>query len=375
MRRPKLLVITPYASDANSFWRCIGPLTYFAKDENVQLTILDQRYPVNWVDLIQHDAIFMHRPCRPDDLIIMQIAYNLSIPVWIDFDDWLFGIPAWNPNAPAYLNHATQNIMAQCIACADIVSVSTAELYNLYSSINPNVVVVNNAYRSDLFTYRGGVTPERSTQIVWRGSNTHEGDLLSVREGFKHLKHPVTFLGSASWLLLNGMKEDSYKVTQAADVIMYFKHIYDLAPKAMIFPLFDCLFNRCKSNIAYIEAIHAGALCIAPDLPEWRREGVITYEPHNNDSFLEAVHYVTDLPDNEHADLASNAFRSMKGLYDISNINHIRSQIMANLISGMIEKKNPFDQTLGLKALSMFRALAQENIKNDFESRTKEETS
>ena len=35
----KILVITPYERDANSFWRCMGPLTYLAKKSNNYISI------------------------------------------------------------------------------------------------------------------------------------------------------------------------------------------------------------------------------------------------------------------------------------------------------------------------------------------------
>jgi hypothetical protein len=42
-------------------------------------------------------------------------------------------------------------------------------------------------------------------------------------------------------------------------------------------PLHVSDFNRAKSNIGWIEAVHAGAITVAPDFQEWRRPGVINY--------------------------------------------------------------------------------------------------
>ena len=41
-----------------------------------------------------------------------------------------------------------QNIMAHCIASADLVSCTTFELYNKFKQVNPNTVIIPNAYRS-----------------------------------------------------------------------------------------------------------------------------------------------------------------------------------------------------------------------------------
>ena len=181
--KTKILIVTPYPVDANSFWRCMGPMSYMAKhfeEFSITLSEMNKGGTISWVEVGQYDMIFMHRPCRPDDLIIMQIAYNMNIPVWVDYDDWLFEIPSWNPNAQLYNNMAMQSNMAQALACADIVSVSTTELYNQYRAVNPNTVIIPNAYRSDLFKFRKENLEERNDFALWRGSNTHDGDLLSA---------------------------------------------------------------------------------------------------------------------------------------------------------------------------------------------------
>src|ERR1700748_1711637 len=145
MKPIRLLIVTPYAADGNSFWRCIGPLTYFCKTKipgnfpDIEMTVLQEGRPFQWNQMMEYDVLFMHRPCRQDDMFMLQLAYNQNIPVWVDFDDWLFGIPGWNPNAGAYMNEPTQLQTASALALADVVSVSTAELQKQYSKVNPNV--------------------------------------------------------------------------------------------------------------------------------------------------------------------------------------------------------------------------------------------
>jgi hypothetical protein len=42
-------------------------------------------------------------------------------------------------------------------------------------------------------------------------------------------------------------------------------------------PLADSIFNRCKSNIAWIEGSFAGAVCLVPDWEEWQMPGTVRY--------------------------------------------------------------------------------------------------
>src|SRR5271166_5681968 len=229
----RILIVSPYERDANSFWRCMGPMTYLQNHSGgeIQITLSQMTNGIAWCDIMQYDLIFLHRPCRTDDLTVMKIAHNCGIPCWIDYDDWLFSIPSWNGSSQTYNNPGIQNIMAQCLVSADMISCSTRELFDKFKLVNPNVTLLKNAYRSDLYTYRTDELEPRKPIAYWRGSNTHDGDLLSVKEGFKGINGKVLFLGGATWMLLSSMDKGSYDVIGNQDVIMYYKYIYDLQAK------------------------------------------------------------------------------------------------------------------------------------------------
>lgn len=356
----RILIVSPYERDANSFWRCMGPMTYLQNhsDGEIQITLSQMTNGIAWCDVMQYDLVFLHRPCRADDLTVMKIAHNCGIPTWVDYDDWLFNIPSWNKSSQTYNNPGIQNIMAQCLVSADMVSCSTQELYDKFKQVNPNVTLLKNAYRSDLYTYRRDELEPRKPIAYWRGSDTHDGDLLSVKEGFKGIDGKVLFLGGATWMLLSSLDKGSYEVINSQDVIMYYKYIYDLNAKVCVFPLVDCFFNRCKSNIAYIEAIHAGAICVAPEMPEWKKEGVITYKPHDSEAFREAVNYALIINPIDHKNIIEDAFSSMKQEYDISKINGLRHMIAYSLRKDET-RPSPFDQLAAMNAIAVLKG---ENI-------------
>lgn len=356
----KILVVSPYSKDANSFWRCVGPMSYLAKHSggDIEMTLFSEDEEViAWDTVIQHDIVFLHRPCRPMDLTIMQIARVLNVPVWIDYDDWLFHLPPWNRAAGMYHSMSFQNVMAHCIASADVISVTTAALYDQFRKVNRNVVIVPNAYRSDLFTYRTENPKPRKPVFMWRGSDTHDGDLHSVLPAFSKLKGKVHFLGSPSWQVLNTMKPEAYQQHGAQDNLLFQRFIVDLAPKVVICPLDKIFFNHCKSNIAYIEGLHAGALIVAPNIAEWKRPGVITYEINNSDSFLEATTQAIEMNDESHAAEVKQAYEHMKSLYDISVVNEIRIGIVKAMTASDFQRNNrdPFDQLVPMWVLSQLK--------------------
>jgi hypothetical protein len=355
----KILLISPYSRDANSFWRCMGPMNYLAKSSCGSITV-ETPPPgtqLAWDVITRYDLIFMHRPCRRDDLIVMQIAKNANIPVWADYDDWLFHLPEWNPHKGAYNNPNMQSLIAHLTATADVISVTTGALQKALSKINDNVIIVPNAYPSVMLPWRANEPGPRKITYVWRGTATHDGDLLSVKEGLKSLHDTLHVCGDLPYAIKSEMDESQYKLIPHQDVLIYWQSIYQMAPKFMVFPLHDCFFNRCKSNIAWIEATHAGALTIAPDLPEWRQPGVISFKPGDNDSFMNAIQIANDLKEDDRKDHVAKAFTYIKETYDITVINEIRRKLCSALLSSDFKKntKSPYDSAVGLWALSQLK--------------------
>jgi hypothetical protein len=290
----------------------------------------------------------------------MKMARTLNIPVWSDYDDWLFHLPPWNPHADSYHTAQIQSIMACMIACSDVVTVSTSELQKKFSLINSNVVIVPNAYRSDLFqsNQKKRKVSSREDLYFWRGTNTHDGDLISVLDGFRSLSHPVRFMGSPSYSVISQMDPKLVQKQNHIGTLIYWKMLEQINAKILLFPLQDCFFNLCKSNIAWIEAIHAGSVVVAPDFPEWNNPGVITYTPGDSQSFLAAAEQGMALSSEKVLEINQEAYEYMTKLYDISVINRIRVQIVKTLTSPDF-RKNPRDpfmaDVIGLWALSILK--------------------
>jgi hypothetical protein len=367
----KIFISTPYSSDANSFWRCMGPMSYMAKHSGGEISIYlpPNGVQIQWDRLAEFDLIFLHRPCRREDVVLMRMAKLLNIPVWSDYDDWLFHLPAWNPSVLIYHNPEVQENMALCIATTDILSVSSIALQTEFQKINPNTVLIPNAYRSDLYPFRQSEVPERNPVFVWRGTNTHDGDLLSVASAFPKLSHKTQFLGGPAYSVLCQMNAEKYEKIDPVDPMIYWRAIYQRAPKAWLNPLDDCFFNRCKSNISWIEAIHSGAVCVAPNLPEWRQPGVITYEPGDADEFLSAAEYAIEMDPQSQNAIVSEAYDYILSKYDISVINTIRTAVFESVFQPSFKRnhRDPFQQLTGIWALNILKGQpqGQSNERND----------
>lgn len=278
-RLTRLAMVIPVKTDATSLYRAIGPFSLLQKQtEGLMLAEIET---LNWASLSMVDAVFMQRPWTEQHLQIAEIVKRQRIPLWVDYDDDLFCVPRWNPVYDSYMGESRQKALARIIAMADVVTVSTDQIKTNFAPLNQNIITIPNAWNDHLFPHVPRTTKERKKLITWRGSHTHRNDLQSVENAIVSLaqEHPdVTwnFIGENPWFT-SRMPGNSAHITPAMDPLDYWAMLRNIEPSIHIVPLEDCMFNRCKSNIAWQEATMAGAVTLAPDFPEFIRPGVINY--------------------------------------------------------------------------------------------------
>jgi hypothetical protein len=212
--------------------------------------------------------------------------------VWVDLDDYLFEVPAWNPTFKHYSQEKTQKLIAECIASADVVTVSTAFLKEKLAALNNNIVVIPNALNTKLFDF---APIEQNNIILWRGSATHKGDYAEIAQQLvelslmPHMKSwAFIFVGDRPWFA-ELMPEKNAIAVEAMDIIDYHRFIKDIKPAIMIVPLADNDFNRSKSNCAWLEGTYAGACVVGPELPEWNLPGITPTKPPFINEVLERL--------------------------------------------------------------------------------------
>ena len=233
----------------------------------------------NWHSFTRYDAVFFQRPATAEMIQLMAIAQKMGIPVWVDYDDYVFDIPIDNPAWKYYGRPEVRELCIKAIKTADIVTVSTEKLKSLYEQINPNITVIPNGYEPKLFD--GIPTPARKKRLLWRGTDTHVRDLMEFGPAIVDcvLSNPsweITFLGYMPWWITEKIKTQvAYHA--AGSVLDYFRILHEQAPAVVIVPLAQHDFNESKSMIAWLEATLVGAPCLAPHFQEWRRPGARHY--------------------------------------------------------------------------------------------------
>lgn len=271
-----LLCVIPNHGDATSYWRAVGPLAHLRNAG----WAFDYRTPSgSWDSLIHYDAVFIQRPSTSEAAALIDRCRLMNIPTWIDYDDNLMAVPVSNPAFNHYAKKDTKQAIAACVQMATYVSVSTQ---TLASVVRDDAIVIRNAWNA--VNLPMPTTYKPTNTVVWRGSNTHDEDLLHYADDLLKIYHDFPqykwiFFGSLNWQLAQHMKnkETRIKVKGVTDTMSYFHSLKDAKPLWMVVPIKNSTFNQSKSDIAWLEASWAGAAALTPAMPEWGSPAMCSY--------------------------------------------------------------------------------------------------
>ncbi len=348
-----ILAFTPSPGDATSFYRALGPLLelqrsgivenlpdmakafkqddFYVMKHNINI-IQAEAHRFSWQLLAQADIVFMQRPHQPVMREVARLAKRMGRPLWVDLDDDHLDVPTHSKVYNIYTDLDNMQAHKDILNVADIVTFSTQYLLEKYveRGIVHNVELINNALPEWVNHIVPTTKKEEGLHIVWRGSESHSRELAMYLPQLNHLiktfpEARFTFFGYIPAL----EKADNVKYiphTRANDITEYFQTLANLHPDLVIVPLEFNSFNKCKSNIAMLEAHWAGASCIGPSTHEWR-QCISKYTPDN--SFYEAVF-----------NFIKRSVVDLKPIKWLTETNKIREQIILKLYNREYQVNN-----------------------------------
>lgn len=281
-RNLTLAMCVPRYNDGTSQYRAYGPFGPILR-ANPNLRIHRGTPNGNghasdwtWADLAVCDAVFLQRPAGPPAVMVAQMAKRAGLPVWVDWDDDVTCVPIYNKYRNAFPQPQTNECIEQLTQLADVVTVTTEALLR---KAGPKARLVPNAW--DDFALGFSDKP-RQKIVTWRGSDTHAGDMETVLGALNELHADPAwrwwFLGDPGWQVAERMTGDRVRVGPGwTDFPTMMGNLSGCGSYIHIVPLRYNEFNASKSNCAWLEATAAGAVVVAPDLPEWRRPGIVNY--------------------------------------------------------------------------------------------------
>ncbi len=253
------ILVTSEAGQLNgvTFWRAIRPLSILRRmyPDQIDYTLAKRGVPV--FDLASYDVLFALRPNSVEDKNVIETAKLLGLKVILDVDDDLCNVP---PMHPKYLEfEAQKEIFRECYALADWVWCSTEQLQFAMDCIGRSSVMPNAVLPEDL---PDKPAPWRGI-ACWRGSIMAKDDVENdearkVYEKYAPLYDRFVWFGYTP----NLPHGTNFVARKSVDTLSYFFGLRNSGVNVTWKPMRDNLFNRAKSNIAWIEATMGGGICV-----------------------------------------------------------------------------------------------------------------
>lgn len=256
------VINAPEAIGGVTWWRMYRPLQLLHRlypDLEIVHNESGMLYPHHFQYV---DVVLCFRPSEPAHVAGIQMARAAGVPVISDYDDDLLNHSIGHPKWKDFKDK--EHYIRPCVAMSTQLWVSTPALASVYG--HPDTQVIPNAVlESDLPAEIG----EHSGTVAWRGGELHREDLeiYNFRGDYQaYLKKIRRFLWIGympSWAVVADSKADIQFESTDIDTRFWFQYLQQQHLQAIVKPLMPCPFNDGKSNIAWIEATIAGAVCIS----------------------------------------------------------------------------------------------------------------
>lgn len=326
----RLLECSPNSSDATSFYRARGPITYLCRQhDDIQHTYLQNYIHAKWDDVLPYDVIFVQRPSTEREFNFLLICKRLGKKVWLDYDDLLTDIPPSNP--VFHVNPDCAKWVYECCSIADLITVTTQPIKDklLFSGCK-NIHVVKNAHNDFVLPMAHAQKDGQIKQpkIIWRGGITHEMDLFDYRVDMREIIDTfpaVRMFGNVSTYIKRDLGILDKMNIPGLPLEEYLNYLCQYNPTFLVFPIEDSEFNRAKSNIAAIEALYSGAICI---VPEGFREFAGTSVSAKKGEFVETINAILD---SDMKSIRRNQLEKIQKDQVLSVTNEIRYKLITEL--------------------------------------------
>lgn len=239
-----------------------------------------------------HDVgcIRVQRQASPNQKEFLKfLKDNTSARLVYEIDDICFSedIPEWNPFRGAFTSHETRvNIQEMMELCDEMtVTCESMRQYFLGKTSQKNITVVPN-YIPRLWAgeiYSKKLTSQlydkhiKKPRILYAGSSSHF-DINNKNNNRDDISHVIDFIINSinkyQWVFLGGIPPVLEKYKDSGKIELHpWTHLYEYPRKvrelqinAMIAPLEPNTFNRCKSDIKFLEAAACGIPIICQDI-------------------------------------------------------------------------------------------------------------
>jgi hypothetical protein len=267
----KILYFTWFAA-GSEFYRTSGVFPYI-QHKGLSITSTTETN-ISFATILGYDTIIIERPSSTQSLNLIKLAKDMGIKVISDWDDNPLALDVYNPMYQTYVNEK-QNVL-ECVALSDEIWVSTEAIKTAFKLYNRNIWVIPNAHHDYLFPVSEKREFTYNKKAMWRGGDSHIGDMYDIGVPEKIIEmvngNPdweFSFFGQR-FQYLEKRCGDNYIAKGGASTVQFYKMMHQENACVFFYPLADSVFNRSKSNIAWIESTFSGSAFFGnTKLPEY----------------------------------------------------------------------------------------------------------
>lgn len=251
------VVFLPLQDTAVGFYRMVQPARFMARQKLVKDV---KCYPFSgenesqnfkysdeyWMTLCKDaDVVYSTLASREMLIKLLNLRKRWGFKLFFDIDDNLYSVPEDNPGAKIAKN--LKGSFEDCMSMCDGLTVSVPNLKKVYSHLNDNIFVTPNFIDPKLYNFPK--KKHRGIRIGWRGAWGHKQDADMIRLVIDEIKknYKVTFVTF-------GYKPDwSDEHHEWIGLFDFPEKLASFKLDMALIPLIDSAYNRCKSNLAYLE--------------------------------------------------------------------------------------------------------------------------
>lgn len=313
-------------------WRLGDPIKYLRKLGH-QAYVSDEEITekaCQWADVLVVSSVVN----KDAIALLYQYQQEKGKKIVVDCDDYF----QLNDDSPFQIEHEISDaseVIKRTMQIADVVTVSTNRLADHVQKLNKKVVVLPNYMDMERWDLPKLHNTSDTIRIGWAGSMTHLNDLKSIVEPLKRIcvEFPqvrLIFIGEQR--IADELKGCPVECMLGVPFDVWPARLNGLQLDIGLAPLLPTEFNKCKSNIKWLEyAIAEIPAIYSPTVYEHRgfqpKFGLVADKP---EQWYNSIKHLIVYPQRR-KEIMDGSYRLVKGKYDLKRNIHKWQETYDNL--------------------------------------------
>ena len=289
--------------------------------------------PIDWADII---IIHRYFPLAETKHVLDRMSAS-GKPLIYEIDDFLLDTPRTHPLFHNF--QKTVPYIRDFLPTVDLVTVSTEHLRKQLTPYNSQIATIPNLINESYIAPSIPVSDKNTTTIAYMGSPTHNQDLELVEETLFKIREKYGNCVQFIFWGCAGKKISKLGLTIpfCQNYASFLKSLGRIHFDIGLAPLTDNSFNRCKSNIKWLEYSAYGRAGVYSDLEPYR-ESIAHFKTgilagNDPQKWFESLDYLITHP-TERIAMGRAARRSAFNLFGLSK----RSNIYFDTYSKLLQR-------------------------------------